>query len=40
LDPPLGAKVIVAAPTLLFISMEIAFSMNCPSGIWLEVEIK
>ena len=30
----------VAAPALLFIAVEIAFSMNCPSGFWLEVEIE
>jgi hypothetical protein len=35
-----GAKVTVAAPALLFIAVEIAFSMNCPSGFWLEVEIE
>jgi hypothetical protein len=33
LDPPVGAKVTVAAPALLFfIAVEITFSMNYPSG--------
>ena len=40
MDPPVEAKVTVAAPALLFIAVEIAFSMNCPSGFWLEVEIE
>ena len=40
LDPTVGAKVTVAAPALLFIAVEITFSMNCPSGFWLEVEIE